>query len=331
MRVLVVGGSGFLGGAIARELSATGAEVFSLSRSGRAWAGHPVVGDVTQRNLGLRDAELHQLVSSLTHVVSCAGSVDWAAGPREALEVHKNGTTNVFALARRCPRLERVVHVSSILALGRATGRIGNRELFVGQRFRNWYEYGKYAAEHVARNAAVDVPTRIVRFGPLLGVDPQNPLTMGSGITATLPFLLQGHSVHLENRGQFPCYAGEVRTAALVVRRALESGDGPQGWTWFDPALPSLHTVLTELCRPWGVVPRIVDLPALNVGVRLVARSIGLPKSLLDYTSPWIDLDTSVLGEIPGGVPACPPGYIEATGRALLDPSEQREVGRLTT
>jgi hypothetical protein len=162
---------------------------------------------------------------------------------------------------------------------------------------------------------------------------------MGLGITATLPFLLQGHSVHLENCGEFPCYAGEARSAAVVVRRALESDDGPQGWTWFDPELPSLRRVLTELCRPWGVVPRIVDFSALNLGVRLVARRIGLPRTLLDYTSPWIDLDTTMLDDIPGGPPGCPRGYIEATGRALLglpghasgvDTPDQRLIGRRT-
>ena len=317
MKVLVVGGSGYLGGAIARDLSDAGTEVLSLSRSGRARSGWPVVGDVTKPSLALGGDELEAIRRTVTHIVSCAGSVTWELGPREANEIHQRGTAAVFELARSCQRLEKVVHVSSILALGRAKGLMGNRELFVGQRFRNWYEYGKYLSEHEARQAATDVPTCVIRFGPLLGTAQPGLLSMSSGITATLPVLLQGYPIHLAQGGEFPCYVGEVATAAVVVRRLLEGPDSPPVSTWFDPDLPTLRQVLFDLCRPWGVVPRIVDLPGLKLMVGPIARRIGLPRALLDYTTPWLDLDLGVLDELPGGAPPCPPDYVVASGHEL--------------
>jgi len=317
--VLVIGASGYLGAAVATASRDAGHEVLALSRSGGGDVGEPLAGDVRRPALGLSAAQSRRVRDEVTHVVLTFGSVAWTCGPTEAVETHSNAMVNTLRYLREFTALRRVVHVSSLLALGRAEGRVTNRELYTGQRFRNWYEYGKYCAERHVRDAT-DLPTRVVRFGPLLGADVRGrPLDTRTGLPAVFPHLLAGYPVHLAKRGDYPCYVGDVRTAADVVLRALaEPGDG-QTWSWFDPRMPSLAEVFREVCRPWGVVPRIIDAKPWGRISRLLADRVGTVPELTDYDEPWFDLDPKVLDEIPGGAPAAGPDYLAETGRALRE------------
>lgn len=313
-----MGGSGFLGTAIASACEQAGAQVSVVSRRGTAAIGTPVRGDVRLPGLGLRPDDAARLRTLTTHVVMCFGSVSWACGPGEMMETHSTGTRNALAFLRELPRLEQAVHVSSLLVLGRAKGRMTNRELYTGQRFRNWYEYGKYCAERQVRDEA-DMPLGIVRFGPVLGSDPRGgPLDTSSGLPAAFPPLLAGYPVHLSGRGDFPSWVTDARSAAAIVLKALDTPVGRATWTWFDPAMPTLAQVFTEVFRPWGVVPRILDARPLAWLTRLASGRIGMPRELLDYTEPWFDLDPAVLADIPGPWPEPEPDYLGATGRALL-------------
>lgn len=316
MKALVLGGSGFLGGAIAAALEEGGWEVISLSRSGRAYAGAGLEGDVTRPGLGVPGDRAGELRDGLTHVVSCFGSVDWDAGPQLASDVHLRGTRNVLRFASECASLERLVHVSSVLAFGRARGTVGNRELHVGQDFRNWYEWGKFAAERAIRDEA-EVPWRVVRLGPVLGTAAPVPPSPRYGLLAAVPFLLRGYPTHLERGGEFPSYVCDVAAAAGVVARAATDEASPATWTWFDEDVPTVGQVLTAVCSAWGVVPRIVHSPALLRAQRLLAGRLGVADTVLDYTEPWARVDPGVLRELPEGLPACTPGYLEATGEAL--------------
>ncbi|MGW2279222.1 SDR family oxidoreductase [Streptomyces sp. NPDC001770] len=332
MNVLIVGGSGFLGSQIALTCAEAGAHPVSLSRGGRAVTGRAVRGDVRRPRLGLTGADLGHVRDTVTHVVLAFGSVDWACGPGEAMDTHSVAMQSVLRFLRELPALEHVVHVSSLLALGRAEGRVTNRELYTGQRFRNWYEYGKYCAEQLVRNATGDLPVTVVRFGPVLGPDPRGgrPDTR-SGLPAVFPHLLAGYPVHLERRGDFPSWVTDARSASEVVLRALETPPAGATWSWFDPSMPTLAEVFEEVCRPWGVVPRIVEAKGLGRLTRLVGKRVGATPELTDYAEPWFDLDPAVLDAIPGPRPVPQPHYLTETGRALrgdLPQADAREVVR---
>ncbi len=320
MNVLIVGGSGYLGSAIALACAEAGARVRVVSRGGGAVAGTGLRGDVRLPRLGLSAEAAAQVRAETTHVVLCFGSVSWASGPGEALETHGAGMRSALAFLRELPELRQAVHVSSLLALGRAGGRVGNRELYTGQKFRNWYEYGKYCAERLARDAT-DLPLGIVRFGPVLGPDPRGgrPDTR-HGLPAAFPHLLAGYPVHLSGRGDFPCWVTDVGSAAQVVLTALRTPIERRTWSWFDPARPTLREVFTEVCRPWGVLPRIVEARPLGRLTRLFGERVGALPELVDYATPWLNLDPAVLDDIPRPWPTPEPDYLFRTGEALRAP-----------
>lgn len=322
MTVLVVGGTGVLGSAVVAELTGRGFPVTVMSRHRPPGTADWVFGDVTHPRLGLAEDTAGALRDRVTHIVACFGSVDTAAGPGEVLRVHSRGTDNLLAFARSCPGLRCYVHVSSVLVFGRCPDPVRNDDLDVGQRFRSWYEYGKFLAEATVR-AAGDVPYRIVRFGPILGADSPVLPSWRNGIVAALPYLLKGLPAPIADRGEFPCYVGEAGAAATVVSEAATREPRQDTWTWFDPDLPTLNNTLTALCQAWGVVPRIVDLPALRALGHLVGPRLGLPRTLSAYLTPWVRLDRRVLGDLPMPAPSCPPRYLERTGQALRDRSKE--------
>jgi nucleoside-diphosphate-sugar epimerase len=326
MKALIVGGSGWVGGTVATLLDEQGWEVVSLSRRGTSVAGAGIRGDVRRPNLGLTPAEAEQVADGLTHVLSCFGSVDWALGPRQALDLHLDGTRNVLAFAERCDSLERLVHVSSVLALGRAEGQVGNRELDLGQSFRNWYEYAKHVSEKEVRERHT-LPRRIVRLGDIMGAGGATRPSPRDGLLAPLPFLLRGYPVHMHRGGDFPIYVGEVGVCAAVLARALTEEAGGLTWTWFDGAMPTLAEVLIALCSPWNVVPRLVDVPAMHRVTRWAAPRLGVPRAILEYAKPWVDIDPRVLDQLPADLPECPTGYIERTTEHMQPAIGQAAVG----
>jgi nucleoside-diphosphate-sugar epimerase len=318
MRALVIGGTGFVGSATVRAFEARGIDVVTMSRSGFAFTGEGVRGDVRLHNLGLEKAVAEELMSSVTHIVSTFGSVDWGAGPRMATELHQQGTRAVMQFAERCPRLERFVHLSSVLVLGRRSEGTVVDELELGQSFRSWYEYGKFLAEREVR-ANDRIPWRTVRVGPVLGSGDDVLPSPAHGVMAVVPLLLRGYPMHLKDHGRFPCYPIDARTLGEVLARAaLDAEAETDIWTYFDHANPSLAEVLGRLCSPWGVVPRIVDVPVLKLLSGLIAERVGTPRETLEYVEPWPDIPVEVLNLLPADLPRCPPGYIEETGKALM-------------
>jgi nucleoside-diphosphate-sugar epimerase len=319
MRALVIGGTGWVGSAVVHAFEQRGIDVVTMSRSGRAFAGEGVRGDVQAYNLGLSQTDAAELQRSVTHIVSTFGSVDWGGGPRLAMELHGPGTRAALRFAEQCPRLEKFVHLSSVLVLGRRAEESTPivDELELGQSFRSWYEYAKYVAERELR-ANTTVPWRAVRVGGIVGTNEYLLPSPKHGIMAVVPLMLRGYPMHLKDHGRFPCYPTDVMAAGEVLARAaLDEGSGDV-WTYFDHENPSLAEVFTRLCSPWGVVPRIVDMSILNPVARLIAERLGLPREILEYTEPWPDIPVEVLNLLPADLPRCPPGYIEATGKALM-------------
>lgn len=319
--VLVIGGTGFLGRATVQALAERGHDVTSMSRSGTAEIGRGISGDVRVEGLALSGGTARELRRSVTHIIGCFGSVDWRAGPRDVQAVHVAGTANVLDFAASCERLERLVHVSSVLALGQAKRVIRNADLDVGQRFRNWYEYGKFHAELRVRTER-RVPWRIVRLGPVLGVVGGDAPSLSFGILSALPYLLQGGPVPLARRGDFDCFPCDAMTAGAVLALAAQDRDRGPAWTYFDERRPTLLQAFGALCRPWNTVPRIVDLPFLAAPLRVVAPRMGVPRELLAYTEPWVRFDDSILSELPRDLPPTPDGYLVATGDALRRTSD---------
>lgn len=167
MRVLVTGGTGYLGAAIVRMLHARGHQpiVFARRASRAQLPGTPYDGDVRDP-LSLRRAL--ERVDAVIHAAALVSL--WRPDPREFDAVNVDGLVNVLDAARTAG-VERIVYTSSFLALPPA----GHRDPLEG----NDYQRTKVAALDVARRAAAAGDPIVILFpgvvyGP--GVDTEGNL-----------------------------------------------------------------------------------------------------------------------------------------------------------
>ena len=161
MRVLVTGGTGYLGSAIVRALHARGhvPVVFARRASKAALPGVAIDGDV--RNT----TALHGAADAVDAVIHAAALVSiWRRRPRDFDDVNVNGLLNVIDVvrARAIPRL---VYTSSFMALPPA----GAQRPLDG----NDYQRSKRIALDRAREArAAGTPITIVYPGVIYGPGP---------------------------------------------------------------------------------------------------------------------------------------------------------------
>ena len=156
MRVLVTGGTGYLGSAIVRALRARGHETVAFART----ASPPdVAGDVRDTRAVTAAAAA---VDAIVHTAALVAVWRRDAGEFDAVNV--GGLQSVLAAAR-AHRIRRVVYTSSFLALPPA----GQPQALTA----NHYQRTKVAARDVARRAAADgLPVVTLYPGVVYGPGP---------------------------------------------------------------------------------------------------------------------------------------------------------------
>lgn len=166
MRILLTGGTGFLGSAIARALERRGHSVVVFARRARATAvaGTPFDGDICDRSAVERAATGCDAIIHSAALVSI-----WRKRPADFDDVNVGGLRNVIAAAAAA-RVARIVYTSSFLALPPQ----GQQEPLA----LNDYQRTKVAADRVAGEAA-DAGAPMVRVYPGVIYGP-GPATEGN-------------------------------------------------------------------------------------------------------------------------------------------------------
>jgi thioester reductase-like protein len=175
--VLLTGFPGFIGRRLAERLLADGATLTVLveprmaaaAREAAAEGLEVLEGDISQRHLGLADADWERLTAELTSVFHLAAIYDLAVPVEIAQRVNVDGTGNVLELCIACERLERLNYVSTAYVAGWRSGVVYEHELALGQGFKNHYESTKFQAEVWVRDEMDRVPTTIYRPAIVVG------------------------------------------------------------------------------------------------------------------------------------------------------------------
>jgi farnesol dehydrogenase len=212
MRVLVTGGSGYLGSAIVRALDRAGHEpvVFARHATAAALPGRAIDGDI-------RDTRAVTTASSgVDAIVHSAALVAlWRRDPSEFDAINVGGLQSALAAART-NHLPRIVYTSSFLALPPADSPHALTA--------NHYQRTKVAARDLARRAAADgLPLVILYPGVIYG---PGPATEGNLVARLMRDHLNGRlpgAVGPERIWSF-AFADDVadaHVAALTIREPV--------------------------------------------------------------------------------------------------------------
>jgi nucleoside-diphosphate-sugar epimerase len=280
MRVLVTGGTGFLGCHVVAALARAGHEPLLLvrdpARIGPALApldlpdvAH-VRGDVTDERVVA--AAMHG-VDAVIHAAALVGAA--AANIYDARAVNAHGASVVLHSARQAG-VGRIVHVSTYFVLLPAAAPRLAAGAPIGT-LRDPYTATKAEAEAVARELrARGAPLSIVYPGSLFG--PHDP--HGGGAYALTEALLRGWLPLLPPGG---LDLADVRDVAATIVRAVEP-DAPAGAYLLTGHYASLRTLAQELGAVTGraLAPRELPRWALPSLVALARATRGRLRRLPD-------------------------------------------------
>ncbi len=311
MRVFLTGGSGFIGGHVARELRERGDEVSALVRSlerGRELEAHGcelVVGDLSDDAAivaGLEgcDAAIH---NAAIYEVGIPASEH-----RRMYEANVLGTERVLGAALEA-KTPKIVYVSTVAAFGNTHGQVVDETYeHPGTEFTSYYEQTKYEAHQVARRLIADgLPAVIVQPGGVYGPDDHSAVgkQISDFLAGRLPLIA------FPDLGMNMVHVDDVAAGILL---ALDRGEVGEAYV-LGGELTTMRELIDSVARvadrkpPRGTMPTGL-LKALRPAGPLVGKLMGQPPNLSELISSadgvtfWAKHDKAIaeLGYSPRGL-----------------------------
>ncbi len=186
-RILITGGTGFLGSHVAAELLKRGYPVSLLARSNEKpaaerlqqlldWFGLPdetrrrlrvTEGDILKPMLGMQSPVLGDALNTTDEIIHCASNTSFSARKRPQVEsVNIGGLSRVleFAAASRAYSFH---HVSTAYVAGKVSG-LCSEEPVAGHEFHNVYEETKNKGEFMVTSACREAGIRLTIYRPTI-------------------------------------------------------------------------------------------------------------------------------------------------------------------
>lgn len=207
-RVLVTGGTGFVGSHLVESLAALGAHVFVVTRTAYP-AGYfcsqglhkkttMLIGDVKDAERMI-DIVTSNEISIIFHLAAQPLVVPALVNPRETLATNILGTVNMLEAARISPWIESVIIASSDKAYGMLDRPYREDDPLVG---KHPYEVSKSSADLIAQTYAetYKLPVVITRFGNIYGEGDLHPSRVIPGMMFAI---LRGEPFQIRSNGKY--------------------------------------------------------------------------------------------------------------------------------
>jgi nucleoside-diphosphate-sugar epimerase len=216
-QILVTGADGYLGRRIAgRLLAATGDRLTLTVRAAdaaelagkreallRELGEQRTAGRVEVAAADVREPEPFEGVDpgGVTCIVHAAARTAFNVERQVALEVNTQGTAKLADFARRCPKLERLLVLSTLYSAGKRVGTIeearhpkagGEESVGPDGEFANYYEWSKSSAEDLLFETAADLPLSVARLATIIADDDSGEIGQYNAFHNTLKLFFYG-------------------------------------------------------------------------------------------------------------------------------------------
>ncbi len=272
-RVLVTGGTGFVGGHLIRRLQGEGVDLRCLVRDRRR-AASLGVPPATHREGSLEDPpSLEAAVGGVDVVVHLAGAIT-AVRTRDYFRSNADGTRNLVGAIARCAPAASVVYVSSLAAAGPSADGTGTD--LQPDRCKPCSHYGE--SKRQGELAVIDAQRWVILRPPMVygPSDRATRLLFRSALATVTPVPWADRPislVHVRDLIQAISVAGR----GIAEHRILPI-DGPDRLSFH-----GLPRAMAEVC---GQSSRLLPLPVLGLrGAAVVADAVALLRRRASFFS----------------------------------------------
>jgi nucleoside-diphosphate-sugar epimerase len=287
MRIFLTGGTGFIGGHVARRLRQRGDDVAALVRNPAKASGLAELG------CELVAGDLSDTAAIASGLEGCEAAIHGAAiyevgipksEHRQMYESNVVGTENVLraCLAAKTPK---VVYISTIGAYGNTHGQVVDETYeHPGTSYTSYYEQTKYEAHQVAKRLIADegLPCVIVQPGGVYGPDDHSALgkQMNDFLAGRMPMIafpdLGMNMVHVED-------------VAEGVLLALDKGEVGESYN-LGGQLTTMRELITTLAEVAGKKPPKRAMPTGMLKLMtpigpVIGKVMGQPPNLRELIS----------------------------------------------
>ena len=283
-----------------------------------------VLGDITDRRLGLSDADRARVTAEATHVFHLAAIYDLAVPVELAQRVNVDGTGNVLELCRACEGLQRLAYISTAYVAGDRNGVVYEHELSLGQGFKNHYESTKFQAEVWVREWTHRIPTTVLRPAIVVGDSRSGETEKFDGPYYLLRSIARAESLRRPivqfgaSEAFFNVVPGDYVVASIVTAAFAPDTEG-ETLHLVDPEPLTTRELVTTLSREYaGREPKGRIAPKLVEGsLRLppVQKAFGgTPRESIAYLNHRVTFDTRRAVDLLGPHGLKPPRFGDYVG-----------------
>ncbi len=212
MNILLTGFTGNLGPSIAAAL--TEHRVIAVVRNNTS----PAIPNVTTV-AGDLDHLPNDIAGEVEAIIHAAANTGFTQPLDELRAVNVSGTEKMLAYARRCPRLQRFVHLSTCCACGATSGTIPEAPLPRPDTFINNYEQSKWEAEQAV--FASGIPHQIARLSIVAGSEADGHVPRPGALHHALLWLYRGLIPMMPGTADAPVDVISLEFAAACVAEAV--------------------------------------------------------------------------------------------------------------
>jgi UDP-glucose 4-epimerase len=278
-RVLVTGGAGFVGSAVARRLARDGAHVCVLDdlSHGRAAAipdgARAVHASITDERAVRALVGEHPWIFHL----AARGIITSTSHPREDLQTNAGGTLNLLLAARDCG-VERIVYASSASIYGNPRSLPINEEHPV--MALSPYAVTKYAGEQycLAFYESYGVPAAVVRYSNVYGPSQRTDSPYSGVVAKFLAAAAAGRPLAIHGDGHqtrdYTFVDDAVEATLLAATHARAAGEVFNVGTGVETSVLELARTIAAVA---GIEPRIEHIDRRDID-NIRRRAVNIEK-----------------------------------------------------
>jgi nucleoside-diphosphate-sugar epimerase len=312
MKILILGGTGFLGKYLVRELAGFADQLYVVTRNIQNSAFneyknvHLIAGDITDLEV-IKDPALKKMILSECDVIIHAAALYDLTAQYEDIYLHNVvGTQNVLQMLKLALKLKSFYYVSTIAVADEQTAVLDEVSLPERSNFHDNYSKTKYFAEKMVRDFSLNskIPTRIIRPAAIIGDSVTGDIDNINGpyyflnfikkfqhLIKNIPILPITYNkkshlffIPVDHVAQFmslllkrDSYSQELKTYHLIC---------------IDP--PTTEDFLKDICQELKLETKFVPLKANKFFERCIFPAIKIPKEIIPFMFSKISYDKSL-------------------------------------